>query len=123
MGKGALFMIHKAWTFAYGNADDLMASAALLEKIDGTLVQTYADRTKQDASTVADWMAAETWFTADEAVSAGFADSVAATEAKAQAWNLSAYANAPKPQPQQTASPAIDAGAYLRRLAVASMTA
>lgn len=123
MGRGSLFMIHKAWTLAYGNADDLMASAALLEKIDGTLVSTYADRTKQDAQTVADWMAAETWFTADEAVAAGFADSVSADAPKAQAWNLSAYANAPKPQPQQTAHPAIDAGAYLRRLAVASMTA
>ena len=52
MNKGALFMIHKAWTFAYGNSDELVALADLLDKIDGTLVQTYADRTKQDPKTI-----------------------------------------------------------------------
>jgi ATP-dependent Clp protease protease subunit len=106
MGKGSLFMVHKAWTMAYGNADDLMASAALLEKIDSTLIQTYADRTKATPQQVSDWMAAETWFTADEAVAAGFADSVASTDAKAQAWNLSAYAKAPKIEDQSPAPPA-----------------
>ena len=77
MNKGALFMIHKAWTFAYGNSDELVATADLLDKIDGTLVQTYADRTKQDPKTIEEWMSAETWFTADEAVSNGFADRIA----------------------------------------------
>lgn len=100
MSKGAMFMIHKAWTFAWGNADDLAAQAALLNKIDGTLVQTYADRTGQKAEDIAALMAAETWFTAQEAVDAGFVDSIAAdaaedtTQARA-AWNLSAYQNVP----------------------------
>lgn len=119
MAKGALFMIHNAWTFAYGNAADLKATADLLDKIDGTLVQTYADRTKQKPDQVADWMAAETWFTADEAVAAGFADRLAAAEktdppAKA-AWNLSAYAHAPgataAPAPAQKPAPSAPAPA------------
>lgn len=122
MGKGSLFMIHKAWTMAYGNADDLMSSAALLEKIDGTLVQTYADRTKQTPDLVAEWMAAETWFTADEAVAAGFADSVASTDAKAKAWNLSAYAKAPHIEDQTPTHAAIDAAAFTRRLEAALLT-
>lgn len=112
MAKGALFMIHNAWTFAYGNAADLKETAALLEKIDGTLVQTYADRTKQDAAQISDWMAAETWFTAQEAVAAGFADQVAetdkATGKAAAAWNLTAYAHAPaqtKPKPAAPSEP------------------
>lgn len=97
IAKGALFMIHKAWTIAWGNSDDLVEQAALLEKIDGTLVETYADRTEQDAEQIAVWMAAETWFTAQEAVDNGFADRLAETEPKASAaWNLSAYAKAPK---------------------------
>lgn len=118
MGKGALFMVHKAWTLAYGNANDLMDTAALLEKIDSTLVQTYADRTKQDPAKCAEWMAAETWFTAEEAVAAGFADAVAeAPSARAQ-WNLAAYAKAPAlPEPEPEHQKA-DAGALLRRLAV-----
>lgn len=105
MAPGALFMIHKAWAVAMGNADDLMESAALLEKVDGTLVKTYAARTKQDEAKISDWMAAETWFTADEAVEAGFADSIAGTEAKA-AWDLSAYDHAPKAEAPAAPQPA-----------------
>lgn len=122
MNKGALFMIHKAWTIAFGNADDLLATAELLDKIDGTLVQTYVDRTGQKAEQVSAWMAAETWFTAQEAIDAGFADELADTSPKAQAgaWNLSAYDRAPKVQlpaaPEPQPRSVIDAGALLRRL-------
>ena len=137
MGKGALFMIHKAWTGMYGNADDMRAEADLLDKIDGTLADTYAERTGKTAEQVAEWMAAETWFTADEAVEAGFADRVAESAAAKSEWNLSAYAKAPQPAPAaepapvtniQPAEPApeprltVDAGALLRRLDVAAMT-
>lgn len=111
MSKGALFMIHKAWTIAYGNADDLLNTATLLDKIDGTLTQTYADRTGQKTDQVAEWMAAETWFTADEAVANGFADSVADSPVKA-AWNLSAYANAPANDVEPEPDPDPDPVAY-----------
>ena len=124
MNKGALFMIHKAWTFAYGNSDELVATADLLDKIDGTLVQTYADRTKQDPKTIEEWMAAETWFTADEAVV--FADSIAEDAPKAQAaWNLSAYGKAPSADElsDNTKFATVDAAALLRRLDVAALTA
>lgn len=104
MSKGAMMMIHKAWTWAWGNADELTKTAALLAKIDGTLVETYVDRTKQNDQQVADWMAAETWFTAQEAVDNGFADSIAGAEAPAAAsaaWNLRAYLRAPEMPPRQ----------------------
>jgi ATP-dependent Clp protease protease subunit len=112
MSKGALFMIHNAWTGLWGNAEDLRKEADLLDKIDGTLAETYAERTGKDKDSISAWMTAETWFTAAEAVEQGFADRVAETEAKA-AWNLSAYANAPKqaepPQePEDTTSYATD---------------
>jgi len=118
MNKGALFMVHKAWTIAFGNSDDLLATADLLDKIDGTLVQTYADRTGQKADKVAEWMAAETWFTAQEAVDAGFADRIAETAPKAQtaAWNLTAYGRAPQMAPAAEHTASVDAAALLRRL-------
>lgn len=134
MGSGALFMIHKAWTGMYGNADDMRAEADLLDKIDGTLADTYATRTGKNADEVAAWMAAETWFTADEAVAAGFADRVAESAGAKSEWNLSAYAKAPArteepvieqdSRPEQAApqSRQADAGALLRRLEVAAMT-
>lgn len=113
MAKGAMFMIHKAWTGMWGNANDLRKEADLLDKIDGTLADTYASKTGKDLGQIAAWMAEETWFTADEALEHGFATSIAETEAKASVWNLSAYDKAPKPQsaseqpnPQSEATPA-----------------
>lgn len=111
ISEGAFVMIHKAWTALWGNADDLRAEADLLDKIDGTLVKTYAQRTGQPEDEIAAWMAAETWLGADEAVEKGFADRKAAaesnTQARASAWNLRAYSNAPKPasKPAQNTLP------------------
>ena len=124
MAPGALFMIHKAWTIAFGNADDLRGEATLLEKIDGTLADTYASRTGKSAAEMLELMAAETWFTAQEAVDAGFATRIADEAPNARAaWNLSAYDKAPKlPEPEpQPESNAIDAAAFLRRLQVAEL--
>lgn len=121
MAKGAMFMIHKAWTGMWGNANDLRKEADLLDKIDGTLAETYAAKTGKDLEQVAEWMAQETWFTADEALENGFATSVASggdaqAGAHASAWNLSAYANAPRrPAPSPEPAPtnaANDGGAY-----------
>lgn len=101
MAPGAFMMIHKAWTLAFGNADDLLSTAALLEKIDGSLAADYSKKTGKSVAQVEEWMSAETWFTADEAVSEGFADSVAKEddpECVDNAWDLSIFANAPKPK-------------------------
>lgn len=97
MAPGAFLMIHKAWTLAYGNADDLTKTAALLEQIDGSLVKTYAARTGIDAEQIAGMLADETWIDAEEAVKLGFANRIADDAAKneAPAWDLSAYAKAP----------------------------
>lgn len=120
MASGAMFMIHKAWTFSWGNANDLRKEADLLDKIDSTLADTYAAKTGKEVAEINDWMAAETWFTAEEAKEHGFADEVSESKAKASAqWNLSAYANVPKdachastdpepaPKPEKPAEPQI----------------
>ena len=96
MASGSMFMIHKAWTISWGNANDLRKESELLEKIDGTLAETYATKTGKDLAEIGDWMTAETWFTAAEAKEHGFADEVSEAKTKASAqWNLSAYTNAP----------------------------
>lgn len=97
IARGGMVMVHKGWTWAVGNADELQKTVDLLNKIDGTLVQTYAERTGQSPEDIAAWMTAETWFTGEEAVQHGFADRLAdgapeAGDAKASArWNLNAY--------------------------------
>lgn len=96
IAPGGFFMIHKAWTFTAGNADDLLHAAEMLEKLDASLVDTYARKSGCTPEDIAEWMKAETWFSAAEAVERGFADRVAEAAPKAQAdWNLSVYANAP----------------------------
>lgn len=106
MAKGSMLMIHNAWTVAAGNADDLLQSAALLEKIDGQIAQDYAARTGVPVEQAKAWMDAETWFTEDEAVNAKLADSVAGEggEKAMAAWDMRAYAKAPEikqPEPEK----------------------
>ncbi|HQR22392.1 MAG TPA: Clp protease ClpP [Burkholderiaceae bacterium] len=108
MAPGAMVMVHKAWALCMGNADDMLALAALLEKLDGTLADSYAKRTKKDAATCLAWMAEETWFTAEEAVAAGLADSVAEdamVQDRATAWDLSAFAHPPARAAMPAATP------------------
>ncbi len=109
MAKGSMFMIHNAWTIAMGNANDLMETAALLEKLDGTLVDDYTAKTGKSAQQVKDWMAAETWFTADEAVTAGFADAVVDGDQVDATYDLSAYGErAPKMSAHLEATATVD---------------
>lgn len=116
MAPGALVMIHKGWTLSMGNADDMRSSADLLDKIDGTLVATYAARSKQTPETILQWMADETWFTAQEAIDNGLADSIAEGKKVAAKWDTSAYGNAP-PSARDD-----DTAALLRRLSIAERT-
>jgi len=96
ISQGAFFMIHKAWSMTWGNADDMLAAAELLEKIDDALVDTYAAKTGKDRETLAEMMRAETWLSAEESVALGLADRLAETKTSAKAsWNLAAYAHAP----------------------------
>lgn len=99
MAPGSFIMIHKAWTIAFGSADDFRKASDLLDQIDGSLVKSYAAKTGQDPEEIAAMMAAETWIEAERAVELGFADTVAEdTKAKAMAaWDLSAYQHAPRP--------------------------
>lgn len=76
IADGGFYMIHQAWTFAMGNADDMRATAQLLDKVDATIVAGYAAKSGKSNDEVLTLMKAETWFDAQEAVDAGFCDSV-----------------------------------------------
>jgi len=100
IAQGAMYMIHQARTFAWGNAEDLTATVELLRKVDTQLADTYVTASGQERAQIEEWMKAETWFTAEEAVSNGFIKAVASdskdTSAQAQGtWNLRAYTRAP----------------------------
>lgn len=101
ISRGAKYMVHQAWTVGMGNAGDMRKTADLLDKVDASIIAEYARFTGKDAETVAAWVMAETWFSAEEALAAGFVHAIAgdAQPTNSGTWNLSAYANAPKPPP------------------------
>lgn len=121
MGPGSMLMIHKAWSLALGNSDDMMATASLLEKIDGTIVETYEAAAKsrdKEPANFADLMAAETWLTGAEAIELGLADAIAESAPKAKAkWDFSAYNNAPKPSGEVVVEIVIDTTEVEQKLA------
>lgn len=102
IADGSFFMIHNAWTFAYGNKEDLAKTAALLDKVDQSIIADYAKKTGKGTEEIAAWMSDETWFTAAEAKEHGFVDSVfeqkdkGGTATNRGNWNVAAFAKAPK---------------------------
>jgi ATP-dependent Clp protease protease subunit len=76
MAQGAFLMIHNAWGVVVGNRHNLLEMAVTLEKVDASILADYQSRSQQSAEVIQDWMDAETWFTAAEALEAGFVDRV-----------------------------------------------
>lgn len=93
MNRGTHMMIHDPSGGVIGNAKDMRDMADVLDKVAGTMAGLYADRAGGTPAEWRDVMLAETWYTADEAVSAGLADQVAGADSSAAAarWNLSDF--------------------------------
>lgn len=72
----ATMMIHPAWSFAMGNADELRKTADDLDKITESTKQAYLLKSggKISAAKLTELMNAETWLTAKECIKYGFAD-------------------------------------------------
>ena len=75
MCTGSSMMVHEASTIAWGNKSDIQKVLNSLDTIDDSLVSIYAERTGADKETINNWIKEETWFTADEAIEVGLADS------------------------------------------------
>lgn len=76
MPRSSLLMIHNAWTWASGDADDLRKAAEDLEKITQPSVEIYTSVSNLDADEIKVMMDAETWIDADEALGYGFATEI-----------------------------------------------
>lgn len=96
MSDGAFFMIHKGWTYMVGNADDCRTTADLLDKVDQSIANDYAKKTGIETDELISLMAAETWFTAEEAKEKGFVDAVFDGDAVSNAYDLSEFSHAPE---------------------------
>lgn len=72
----AEIMIHKAWTMLSGNADDIEKAKADLARQDVKIARMYAQRAGGELDDWLDRMAAETWYSAQEALEAGLVDEI-----------------------------------------------
>lgn len=76
MGGNTELMIHDAWGLAIGNAEDMRAYGDLLDRTSDNIAGVYDDKAGGGVAQWRDYMKAESWFTAEEAVDLGLADSV-----------------------------------------------
>ncbi len=99
MAPASFFMIHDPHGVAIGGAERMRHMAGLLDQTGSLLADVYAEKTGAPLAEVRTWMRKETWYTAAEALTAGFADALLEAdpvEARAAAaFDLSAYAHVP----------------------------
>ena len=96
LGTGSLLMLHNPSTLAEGTAADLRKSADLLDVVCAQMRSAYAAKSGADEATVAAWMDAETWFTADQAIAIKLADGkTAQTAAPAPVPTTAHFRNLP----------------------------
>jgi ATP-dependent Clp protease protease subunit len=83
MTENAFLMIHRPWSYTMGNADELEATAELLDKMEAKLLDIYTasvykrkGKQKDLSNKITEMMAAETWMTAQEALEFGFIDEI-----------------------------------------------
>lgn len=76
MAETSMLMIHNAWGIVVGDRNDMLETAAVMEKIDGQLAAIYASKSSKPVGDVSAMMDSETWFTSNEAKTAGLCDEV-----------------------------------------------
>jgi len=71
MFSNSMQMIHKAWTYVYGNADELRKTAEDLDKIDTSVKASYMSKFVGTEEELEILIADETYLTADECLAFG----------------------------------------------------
>lgn len=87
MNEASLLMIHNAWTYAAGNAEELRKQADDLEKITQASVEAYKAHSSLGEEEIKALMDAETWILPEEALEYGFATSIDKTESDKASQN------------------------------------
>ena len=75
MAENALLMIHNPWTMSMGGAEQLRKDADLLDKMEANIRNAYS-RSALTSEEIDAAMEAETYYTAEEALEAGFIDEI-----------------------------------------------
>lgn len=76
MYESSRMFIHKGWTIAIGNADELMRVAANLEKLDDSIIKNYMSKFVGTEEELKQLLKEETELTAEECLAFGLADEI-----------------------------------------------
>lgn len=87
MNDSSLLMIHNAWSYGIGNAEELRKQADDLDKITQASVIAYAAHSTLSEKEIKKLMDKETWILPEEALEYGFATNIEKTENKAASQN------------------------------------
>lgn len=96
MAANAMFMLHEPKDAVHGTAKEMRSTADLLDKVRANIVSAYVARAGTNAEQVSVLMTEETWFTADEALAAGFVDRISEGRAIAAHVDLEQFQSAPE---------------------------
>ncbi len=118
MSNASLLMIHNAWCYAAGNANDLRKTADDIETITQASVNAYMESVNISEEELKALLDAETWLLPGEALEMGFATSIvgetttekAAASARKALFNLvkKVKQNNPEPEPEPEHEPEPD---------------
>jgi ATP-dependent protease ClpP protease subunit len=78
MGQNTQMMIHDGWGICIGSARDMHSTGDLLDHLSDNIAAMYAAKAGGETAAWRELMLAETWFSAEEAVTAKLADRVEA---------------------------------------------
>lgn len=92
MGEASLMMIHEGMGLVMGQADDMIRVAEFLKLVNATVAELYASRSGQKVDDVLAMMKKETWMSAVDAVSKGFADIALRKDSKKKPAAMAAMA-------------------------------
>lgn len=88
MNVGSTIMIHKPWTFALGNSDDLENTIQRLEDVEDRLINIYRKKTGIERDELRQMLRDETWMDHNQAIEKGFATELMDEEAEPIAASL-----------------------------------
>ena len=113
MNEASLLMIHNAWTYAAGNAEELRKQAEDLDKITQASVEAYKAHSSLSEEEIKTLMDKETWILPSEAAEYGFATKIDKTENEKANQNsfmklfeiIKAYQEAEEPEDGEAEEP------------------
>lgn len=110
MPRNAMMMIHNPWTIAWGNASEFRKQADDLDRIGGSMKESYLGRTgdKLAEDRLTELLDAETWLSAQECYDYGLCDVVGEANQAAACISpelFAKYRNVPAGLADKTAQP------------------